>query len=253
MGNTPPQEPTGQEAQALLEKARAAGHLPDGFVERELAAIRGKTGDDLRAAGHVQGEADAGRVEGADAKRELSPEDQRELLATLKSRFGRNKKLHPKTQWTHVEKSLKARPDLMWSLQQLEVTGGEPDVIKDVEGAYVFGDCSTESPSGRRNCVYDKAAEEGLPEGSFNGNAVDMVDGYGADLMDEDQYRALQKLIALDSNTASWLKTPADVRESGYALRGDRIGLGVGVYRDDPSYRVDARGFRAALRVPKVS
>lgn len=247
MGNTPRSEPTGSEAQALLKKARADGHLPEGFVERELAAMRGETGDEVRAAGRVEG-ADDGQD-----KRELSPEAQRAFLAILKSRFERNqKRLHPKTQWTHVEKSLQVRPDLMWSLHQLETTGGKPDVIQDVEGAYIFGDCSAESPGGRRNCVYDKAAEERLTEGSFNGNAVDLVASFGADLMDEDQYRALQKLIALDPNTVSWLKTPADVRESGYALSGDRSGCGVGVGRFNPYAHYDYRGFRAALRVPKA-
>lgn len=244
MGNTPRSEPTGPEAQALLKKAREAGHLPAGFVEKELAAMRKETGNKLLA---------TGRVEGEDTKRELSPEAQRRLLAILKSRFERNqKRLHPETQWTHVEKSLQARPDLMWSLQQLEATGGEPDVIQDVEGAYIFGDCSTESPSGRRNCVYDKEAEKRLPDGLSNGNAVDLAVSFGADLMDKDQYFALQRLIALDSNTSSWLKTPADVRESSYGLLGNRVSYDVNVFRFSADMHDDNKGFRAVLRVPKV-
>jgi hypothetical protein len=186
----------------------------------------------------------------------LSPEQQEKLLSTLKSRFKTNRKLHEKIQWADVEKALKAHPEKMWSLQQLEATGGEPDVIGEENGEFVFGDCSGESPTGRRNVVFDKEAEEYLkkhyPDEKCNGNAADMVAEYGVDFMDETQYRELQKKLKLDQNTLSWLKTPADIRKSGYALYGNRCNDDVYVVQLGAYYRYGDRAFRASLRVKKA-
>lgn len=123
-------KPTGDEALAILEAAKEAGHLPEGFIEERLAAMRKETGEKATA------------VVAVESKKELAPEEQQVLLSVLKGRFERNKKLHPKIQWTAVEKSLQACPDSMWSLQQLEATGGEPDVFMEENDAFVFGDCS---------------------------------------------------------------------------------------------------------------
>ncbi len=190
------------------------------------------------------------------SKKELSPEQCKELLRVLKARFKANHKLHEKIQWGNVEKALQANPEKLWSLQQLEVTGGEPDVIGEEKGEFVFGDCSAASPSGRRNVVFDKEAEEDLkkhyPNEKCNGNAADMVAEYGVDFMDETQYRELQKKILIDQNTWSWLKTPAHINEFGesrVALFGNRSGEFVRVGQRG-AYDHDVGGsFRASLRV----
>ena len=182
----------------------------------------------------------------------FSPEQQQKLLGILKSRFELNRGLHDNIQWADVEKALKAHPEKMWSLQQLEATGGEPDVIGEENGEFVFGDCSAESPSGRRNIVFDKEAEEYLkkyfPDEKCNGNAADMVAEYGVDFMDETQYRELQKKLRLDQNTWSWLKTPADIRKSGDAF----FGYNYGFRKGNANLHGADGSFRASLRVPKA-
>lgn len=238
-------EPSRKELLQIIERAKESGHLPEDFVGRELAAIRGRTGEKALATSTIE------------RKKELSPEESARLLETLRGRFEKNKILHPETQWAAVEKSLQARPDLVWSLQRMEETGGEPDVFMDDKDAFVFGDCSAESPAGRRNCVYDKAAEEGLREVTFAGNAVDMAAEMGVDLMDEAQYCALQELTSIDAKTYSWLKKPANVRKSGRksgrAPFGCRSGSAFIVSKHLSYIHIDSMGFRAVLRVPKVA
>lgn len=232
------------DAEALVTQLRGEGLLSAEFLEGQLAAMRAETGE--KAVAVVA-------VEGKSGKKELSLENQRDLLSVLRGRFYVNKELHPNLQWADVEKSLQAAsPEILFGLYKMEETGGEPDVFMDDKDAFVFGDCSAESPVGRRNCVYDKEAEQYAS--GFNGNAVDMAAAMGVDLMDEAQYRALQDLMPVDTeNTWSRLKTPADVRESGDALFGGRVGSSVGVGRDNAYNHGGSGAFRAALRVPKVA
>ncbi|MBI5413666.1 DUF4256 domain-containing protein [Candidatus Peregrinibacteria bacterium] len=237
------EKPTGSEALAILQAAQEAGHLPEGFIEQQLAAMRGETGEQALAAAHV---------DGAPGKKELSPEESAKLLAILKGRFERNKSLHPTVRWSAVEKSLKAAtPEVLFGLYKMEETGGEPDVFMDERNAFVFGDCSAESPSGRRNVVFDKEVEQYAS--GFNGNAVDMAETMGVELMDEAQYRALQELLPVDAKTWIWLKTPKNVRKVGDALYGFRHVSSVGVLQRAVDNHGGYGAFRAALRVKKVT
>ncbi len=198
------------------------------------------------------------KVEMAAVEKELTPEGQKHQLGMLKSRFHdpKHMKLHGGVLWADVEKALKASPEKLWSLQQLEATGGEPDVIGEDKDEFVFGDCSTESPPGRRNVVFDRAAEEYLkeryPGKKINGNAVDMAAEYGVDLMDEEQYRVLQKKLQFDRNTWSWLKTPSHIRKNGFALDGSYHSRRVPGSQAGVRFYRSNRGFRAVLRVKKV-
>ncbi len=172
-------------------------------------------------------------------KRELSPEQQGELFSTLEARFSEKPEhyeQHEGVDFAKVKKALEASPDLMYSLAQMENTGGVPDIIAVESDAFIFGDCSAESPA-RRNLNYDKSAE--------------MAKEFGADMMPEDVYHTMQKSGKFDMNTWSWLKTPADIRESGLALHGNRDGY-VYVRRSYArSHGVDG-GWRGVLRVPKA-
>ena len=147
----------------------------------------------------------------------LSAEQKYDLIKSLKDRFYVNEFLHKKIKWIDVRESLENNPAKLWSLLQLELTGGEPDVIGEEYDEFIFGDCSMESPVGRRDIVYDAEAQKYLMgQGLFsvcNGNAVDIAGGFHVDLMDEVQYRSLQKIILLDLNTWSWLKTPWKIRK----------------------------------------
>jgi hypothetical protein len=228
--------------EALVSRLVEKGQVSAEVINGELDSIRETTGERVKAI--------------SETEKQLSPEDQEALLGTLKSRFETNRKLHEKVKWNDVEKSLKADPEKLWSLQQLESTGGEPDVIAEEQGEFVFGDCSAESPKGRRNVVFDKEAEEYLkknfPNEKYNGNAADMAAAYGVDFMDKEQYRALQKKLPVDKNTWSWLKTPADIRKSGLALYGGRYDGDVYVDQRNAYLRTDPGAFRASLRVKKA-
>jgi len=164
--------------------------------------------------------------------KELSPEQVTELLAILKKRFESPKKRYKTVkgfQWKDIEMKLEVSPKKLWSLNEMERTGGEPDFIEYDEktGEYIFMDCSAESPTGRRNCVYDKEVEEYLnkkyPDAKYNGNAMDMAASMGINLLTESEYRNLQQKGQFDKSTFSWLKTPFDRRTKGAALSGDRI------------------------------
>lgn len=186
-------------------------------------------------------------------KKNLSPEQRKELLSALKARFEKNKNRHKGLEWAEVQ----ARLELptcgvtLWSLYEMERTGGEPDVVgfDKKTGEYIFYDCSAESPAGRRNVCYDREGLESRKSFKPEANAVDMASAMGIELLDEEQYRQLQELGDFDTRTSSWLKTPADMRKTGGALFADRRYGRVFVYHNSaPSY-YGVRGFRGSLRV----
>ena len=184
------------------------------------------------------------------AKR-LSPERRNELIRVLRARFEQNRNRHGGLEWTDVKARLEARPEKVWSLDQMERTGGEPDVVDHAEetGEYVFCDCSAESPRGRRSLCYDGEALALRKEHKPENSAVDMAAAMGIELLTEEQYRAVQRLGRLDTKTSSWLRTPPEVRRLGGAIFGDcRYGR-VFVYHNGAESYYAARGFRGSLRV----
>ena len=184
-------------------------------------------------------------------KKELSPEKCEELLRTLKARFEKNLNRHKDIQWAKVQAKMEADTEKMWSLHEMERTGGEPDVVGQDKktGEYIFFDCSAESPKGRRSFCYDREGQESRKEHRPENNAIDMAAAMGIEILTEEQYRELQKLGNFDTKTSSWVKTPADIRKLGGALcaeyRYSRIFVG---HNSAPSYYA-ARGFRGSLRV----
>lgn len=186
-----------------------------------------------------------------DTNKALSPEQRKEILSVLKARFENNRKRHPGLEWADVQTKLEANPEKLWSLNEMDRTGGEPDVVgyDKKTGEYVYYDCSAESPEGRRNVCYDREAWEARKANKPENNAMDMAAAMGIELLTEDQYRALQTLGAFDTKTSSWIQTPAGIRQLGGALFADRRYNTVFVYHNSaPSY-YGARGFRGALRV----
>ena len=184
-------------------------------------------------------------------RKELRPEKREALLKTLKARFEKNMNRHPGIEWASVQARLEASPAKLWSLSEMERTGGEPDVVRRDEktGEYVFYDCAAESPEGRRSLCYDGEALESRKQARPDGSAVDMATGMGIELLAEEQYRELQKLGEFDTKTSSWVKTPPDIRKLGGAIFGDRRYNRVFVYHNSaPSYYA-ARGFRGSLKV----
>jgi hypothetical protein len=185
------------------------------------------------------------RAKALDARR------REELLRTLKARFQKNMSRHQGLEWARVQARLEANPDTLWSLNEMERTGGEPDVVGHDErtGEYTFYDCSAESPEGRRSVCYDREALESRKEHKPGGNAVDMAAAMGIELLTEDQYRGLQTLGQFDTKTSSWVKTPSDIRELGGALFCDRRYGKVFVYHNGAQSYYRARAFRGSLRV----
>jgi len=184
-------------------------------------------------------------------KKILSAEGQEELLSTLKIRFEQNIERHPELDWGKVQGRLEANPEKLWSLHEMETTGGEPDVVgHDVEiGEFIFYDCSKESPEGRRNVCYDREAQESRKKYKPENNALNMADEMGIEILTEEQYRGLQALGEFDKVTSSWIKTPPDVRALGGALFADyRYGKVFIYHNSAPSY-YSVRGFRGFLRV----
>ncbi len=183
----------------------------------------------------------------------LSAEQHEALLNTLKARFEKNMKRHQGLEWANVLVRLEANTHKLWSLHEMESTGGEPDVIghDEATGEYIFCDCSAETPQGRRNICYDGAgqAERDKRGVHTNGNAVDMADAMGIELLNEAQYRDLQKLGNFDTKTSSWVKTPAEIRKLGGAIFGDRRYGHVFIYHNGAPSFYSARAFRGALRV----
>ena len=184
-------------------------------------------------------------------KKELSPEQREELLRALKARFEKNMNRHKGLEWDKVQAKLEADAKKLWSLSEMERTGGEPDVVGHDKktGEYSFYDCSAESPKGRRSVCYDREGQEARKEFKPEDNAIDMAAAMGIELLTEEQYRELQKLENFDTKTSSWVKTPSDIRKLGGALFADfRYGI-VFVYHNGADSYYAARGFRGWLRV----
>jgi hypothetical protein len=186
-----------------------------------------------------------------ESKKKLFPEQRQEILRILKTRFEKNISRHKGLGWAKIQAKLEADPDKLWSLNEMERTGGEPDVVDHDgnSGEYIFYDCSEESPKGRRNVCYDLEALDSRKEFKPGDTAVDMAASMGIELLNEKQYRELQELGNFDTKTSSWLKTPAAIRELGGAIFGDRRYDHVFVYHNGASSYYAARGFRGALRV----
>jgi hypothetical protein len=184
-------------------------------------------------------------------KKELSPEQREEIFRTLEARFEKNMSRHISLEWAKVKAKLKANTEKLWSLSEMERTGGEPDVVghDNKTGEYIFNDCSAESPSGRRNLCYDREALESRKEPKPENNVNDMAAAMGIELLTEEQYRELQKLGNFDLKTSSWVKTPADIRKLGGAIFCDRRYGTVFVYHNGAESYYAARGFRGSLRV----
>jgi hypothetical protein len=184
-------------------------------------------------------------------KKEFSPEQREELLRVLKARFEKNMNRHKGLEWAKVQAKLEANIEKLWSLNEMERTGGEPDVVGNDKktGEYIFCDCSAESPKGRRNVCYDREGQETRKAFKPEDNAFDMAAAMGIDILTEEQYRELQKLGNFDTKTSSWVKTPSDIRKLGGALFADRRYGNVFVYHNSaPSY-YGVRAFRGSLRV----
>ncbi len=184
-------------------------------------------------------------------KKQLSPERRKDLLAVLKARFEKNMTRHKGLEWAKVQAKLEANADKLWSLSEMERTGGEPDVIGHDKntGEYIFYDCSAESPNGRRSICYDREALESRKENKPKDSAINMADAMGVELLTEEQYRKLQKLGTFDTKTSSWVKAPPAMRKLGGAIFCDRRYNTVFVYHNGPESYYAARGFRGWLRV----
>lgn len=185
------------------------------------------------------------------SKKALSPEESKELLSILEARFGKNMDRHKSIKWEDVKERLEKNTEKLWSLHEMEQSGGEPDVIGQDEktGEFIFVDCSAESPKGRRSVCYDQDALESRKEHKPAHSAMGMAKDMGIEVLDEEQYRALQEFGKFDTKTSSWLKTPEDVRERGGAIFGDwRYGR-VFIYHNGAESYYAARGFRGMLRV----
>ncbi len=184
-------------------------------------------------------------------KRELSVKQREELFKTLKGRFEKNINRHKGFEWTNVQARLERNTEKLWSLNEMERTGGEPDVIglDKKTDAYIFFDCSQESPSGRRSLCYDREALAARKEHKPKNSAVDMADAMGIELLEEEHYSELQKLGAFDTKTSSWLKTPISIRKLGGAIFADfRYGT-IFVYHNGAESYYASRGFRGLLKV----
>lgn len=187
----------------------------------------------------------------AETKTKLAPEQREELLRALKARFEKNMSRHEGLEWAKVQARLEANAEKLWSLHEMERTGGEPDVVgQDPKtGESIFYDCSAESPKGRRSVCYDREALEARKENKPENNAMDMAAAMGIELLTEEQYRELQKLGNFDLKTSSWVKTPAEIRKLGGALFCDRRYGHVFLYHNGADSYYAARGFRGWLRV----
>jgi hypothetical protein len=181
----------------------------------------------------------------------LAPKQRDELIAALQARFEKNAKRHVGLDWAKVHAKLQANADKLWTLNEMERTGGEPDVIGHDQQAdeYIFCDCAAESPAGRRSLCYDREALESRKEAQPADSAIDMAAAMGVELLTEAQYHELQKLGNFDTKTSSWLKSPAEIRKLGGAIFGDRRYGRVFVYHNGAQSYYAARGFRGLLRV----
>jgi hypothetical protein len=185
------------------------------------------------------------------SKKQLSPQRHEELLKTLKARFEKNMKRHKGLEWAKIQAKLEANPEKLWSLNEMETTGGEPDVVgyDKKTGEYIFNDCSAESPKDRRSLCYDREALESRKEHKPKSSAIDMAAAMGIELLTEEQYRELQKLGDFDTKTSSWIQTPSEIRKLGGAFFCDRRYNHVFVYHNGAESYYAARGFRGSLRI----
>jgi hypothetical protein len=184
-------------------------------------------------------------------KRDVSPQRREELLGVLKTRFEKNGQRHRGIAWADVQARLEAKPESLWSLSEMEKTGGEPDVVghDKKSGDYLFFDCSPQSPEGRTSICYDREALDSRKEHKPKTSAMEMAAAMGIELLTEEQYRALQKLGEFDTKSSSWVKAPADIRKLGGALFGDRRYGQVFIYHNGAQSYYSGRGFRGVLRV----
>jgi hypothetical protein len=183
--------------------------------------------------------------------KDMKAKQREELLSALKTRFEKNMNRHKDLEWAKVQAKLEANTEKLWSLSEMERTGGEPDVVGHDKktGEYIFYDCSAESPKGRRSVCYDREGLESRKEHKPENNAIDMAAAMGIDLLAEEQYRELQKLGDFDTKTSSWVKTPSDIRKLGGAIFCDRRYDKVFLYHNGAESYYAARGFRGSLRV----
>jgi hypothetical protein len=185
------------------------------------------------------------------AKKELSSEQREELIEMLKTRFEKNKNRHLDLDWNNVQAKLESNPEKLWSLNEMETSGGEPDVVgyDEKTNEYIFYDCSAESPKGRRSLCYDGEAWDARKEFKPEGTAMDMAADMGIELLTEEEYRKLQQLGKFDTKTSSWLTTPTDIRKLGGAIFADFRYNNVFIYHNGASSYYAVRGFRGSLRV----
>jgi hypothetical protein len=185
------------------------------------------------------------------SSRKLPREEREELLSILKTRFGKNSGRHRGIDWAEVEARLEQAPGQLWSLREMERTGGEPDVVgrDEATGEIIFADCSEQSPKGRRSVCYDQKALAARKEHKPADSAANMANDMGIELLTEEEYRKLQQLEEFDTKTSSWVKTPSDIRKLGGALFCDRRYDTVFVYHNGADSYYAARGFRGSLRV----
>ena len=185
------------------------------------------------------------------SKKKLSAEQRQELLGALKARFEKNMSRHKGLEWARIQAKLEANAEALWSLNEMERTGGEPDVVGQDKktGEYIIHDCSAESPTGRRSLCYDREALEARKENKPKDSAMAMAAALGIEILTEEEYRELQKLGAFDTKTSSWVKTPPEIRKRGGALFCDRRYDTVFVYHNGADAYYAARAFRGSLRV----
>lgn len=184
-------------------------------------------------------------------KKDLPPEHRTEMLTILKDRFDENMKRHKGLEWSKVQAKLEANKERLWSLSEMERTGGEPDVVgyDKKTGEYVFYDCSDESPKGRRSLCYDRAALDSRKEHKPKDSAMDLAAAMGVEILTEEQYRELQQLGEFDLKTSSWVRTPVEIRKLGGAIFCDRRYDTVFTYHNGAESYYAARGFRGLVRV----
>jgi hypothetical protein len=190
-------------------------------------------------------------VKGADTKTKLSPGQRKELLGTLKARFEKNMDRHKGLEWSKVQAKLEANGEKVWSLSEMERTGGEPDVVGHDKktGEYIFFDCSAQTPKGRTSFCYDPEALNSRKEHKPKNSATGMAAAMGIELLTEEEYQELQKLGAFDTKSSSWVKTPADVRKLGGAIFGDRRFGRVFIYHNGAESYYGGRAFRGVIRI----
>ncbi|HYI08494.1 MAG TPA: DUF4256 domain-containing protein [Thermoanaerobaculia bacterium] len=183
--------------------------------------------------------------------KDMKAKQREELIGALKARFEKNMKRHKNLEWAKVQAALEANIEKLWSLSEMERTGGEPDVVgyDKKKDEYVFYDCSAESPKGRRSVCYDREALNSRKEHKPKNSAIDMAAAMGIEILTEEQYRELQKLGEFDTKTSSWVQTPSDIRKLGGAIFCDRRYNTVFVYHNGADSYYAARGFRGSVRV----